>query len=185
MSATKTDEKSKTENLKKEKDKTEKDKKEKEDATKAEKKKQPTKVQLEKWTSSINSLLVDPNGVAAFRNFLVELEANGEEGEYTKYIDFYVRCEKYKVKFKELEDEAKEIFEEFLADAAHQLILLQIGADKEVATGGKSVEIGDKLEDEGLEGVTLFDEPMLKVKQKLADKLYGNFCIDLKNKLKL
>ncbi|XP_045602379.2 regulator of G-protein signaling 10 isoform X2 [Procambarus clarkii] len=175
MSATKTDEKSKTENLKKEKDKTEKDKKEKEDATKAEKNKQPTKVQLEKWTSSINSLLVDPNGVAAFRNFLVELEANGEEGEYTKYIDFYVRCEKYKVKFKELEDEAKEIFEEFLA----------IGADKEVATGGKSVEIGDKLEDEGLEGVTIFDEPMLKVKQKLADKLYGNFCIDLKNKLKL
>ncbi|XP_069184372.1 regulator of G-protein signaling 4 isoform X3 [Procambarus clarkii] len=173
MSATKTDEKSKTENLKKEKDKTEKDKKEKEDATKAEKNKQPTKVQLEKWTSSINSLLVDPNGVAAFRNFLVELEANGEEGEYTKYIDFYVRCEKYKVKFKELEDEAKEIFEEFLA----------VGADKEVGTVGKSVEIGDKLEDEGLDGVTLFDEPMLKVKQKLADGLYVNFCLNIKDKI--
>lgn len=77
------------------------------------------------------------------------------------------------------------LFVYFLQDAAHPPILLQVGADKEVGTGGKSVEIGDKLEEEGLEGVTLFDEPQKKVKQKLADGLYINFCLDIKKKLKL
>lgn len=73
----------------------------------------------------------------------------------------------------------------FLQDAAHQGIILQVGADKEVGTGGKSVDIGDKLEDEGLEGVQLFDEPQKKVKQKLADGQYINFCSHLKEKYKL
>ncbi|XP_053653995.1 regulator of G-protein signaling 10 isoform X1 [Cherax quadricarinatus] len=183
MSSTKKDEKPKPEDAKKDKDK-EKEK-EKVDKAKAEKKKVPTKVQLEKWSSSINSLLADPEGVAVFREFLVELEADGEEGEHTKYIDFYMECEEYKARFKALEDKAKEIFDEYLADAAHQLVLLQVGADKEVGTSGKSVEIGDKLEEEGLEGVTIFDEPQRKVKQKLADGLYINFCLNIKNRLKL
>ena len=73
----------------------------------------------------------------------------------------------------------------FFQEAAHLPVLLQVGADKEVGTGGKSVEIGDKLEEEGLEGVTIFDEPQKKVRQKLADGVYINFCLDLKNKLKL
>ncbi|KAK8722861.1 hypothetical protein OTU49_012091, partial [Cherax quadricarinatus] len=173
MSSTKKDEKPKPEDAKKDKDK-EKEK-EKVDKAKAEKKKVPTKVQLEKWSSSINSLLADPEGVAVFREFLVELEADGEEGEHTKYIDFYMECEEYKARFKALEDKAKEIFDEYLA----------VGADKEVGTSGKSVEIGDKLEEEGLEGVTIFDEPQRKVKQKLADGLYINFCLNIKNRLKL
>lgn len=143
---------------------------------KQEKKKAPTKQQGEKWSSSINALLADPEGVEAFRDFLVELEnESGEAGEHTKYIDFYLECEEYKARFKKLEDKAKEIFEDYLA----------VGADKEVGTGGKSVEIGDKLEDEGLEGVNLFDEPQKKVKQKLADGVYINFCLDIKKKLKL
>uniref|UniRef100_A0A0P4W0V1 RGS domain-containing protein n=1 Tax=Scylla olivacea TaxID=85551 RepID=A0A0P4W0V1_SCYOL len=149
--------------------------KEKEKA-KQEKKKVLTKPQGEKWSSSINALLADPEGVEAFRDFLVELEnESGEAGEYTRYIDFYLECEEYKARFKKLEDKAKEIFEDYLA----------VGADKEVGTGGKSVEIGDKLEDEGLEGVNLFDEPQKKVKKKLADGVYINFCLDIKKKLKL
>uniref|UniRef100_A0A0P4VVN1 RGS domain-containing protein n=1 Tax=Scylla olivacea TaxID=85551 RepID=A0A0P4VVN1_SCYOL len=159
--------------------------KEKEKA-KQEKKKVLTKPQGEKWSSSINALLADPEGVEAFRDFLVELEnESGEAGEYTRYIDFYLECEEYKARFKKLEDKAKEIFEDYLAEAAHQSVLLQVGADKEVGTGGKSVEIGDKLEDEGLEGVNLFDEPQKKVKKKLADGVYINFCLDIKKKLKL
>lgn len=70
-------------------------------------------------------------------------------------------------------------------EAAHLPVLLQVTADKEIATGGKSVKIGDKLEEEGLEGVTIFDEPQIKVKQKLADGWYIDFCLDIKNKLKL
>lgn len=143
---------------------------------KPEKKKAPTKTQGEKWSSSINALLADPEGVEAFRAFLLELEnESGEAGEHTKYIDFYLECEEYKTKFKQLEDKAKDIFEEYLA----------VGADKEVGTGGKSVEIGDKLEEEGLEGVNIFDEPQKKVKQKLAEGVYINFCLDIKKKLKL
>ncbi|XP_042230357.1 regulator of G-protein signaling 4-like isoform X3 [Homarus americanus] len=168
----------KTENTKSDGSKTEKDKNEKEKTDKAkkpEKKKLPTKVQLEKWTSSINALLSDPDGVEAFRNFLLELEADGEEGEFTKYIDFFIACEKYKARFKELEDTAKSIFEEYLA----------VGADKEVGGGSESVEIGDKLEEEGLEGVTLFDEAQQNIKKKLADGAYINFCLDIKKKLKL
>ncbi|MPC90114.1 Regulator of G-protein signaling 10 [Portunus trituberculatus] len=80
------------------------------------KKKVPTKPQGEKWSSSINALLADPEGVEAFRDFLVELEnESGEAGEYTKYIDFYLECEEYKARFKKLEDKAKEIFEDYLA----------------------------------------------------------------------
>ncbi|XP_042230355.1 regulator of G-protein signaling 4-like isoform X2 [Homarus americanus] len=178
----------KTENTKSDGSKTEKDKNEKEKTDKAkkpEKKKLPTKVQLEKWTSSINALLSDPDGVEAFRNFLLELEADGEEGEFTKYIDFFIACEKYKARFKELEDTAKSIFEEYLAEAAHRSLLLQVGADKEVGGGSESVEIGDKLEEEGLEGVTLFDEAQQNIKKKLADGAYINFCLDIKKKLKL
>lgn len=70
-------------------------------------------------------------------------------------------------------------------EAAHLPVLFQVGADKEVGTGGKSVEIGDKLEEEGLEGVNIFDEPQKKVKQKLAEGVYINFCLDIKKKLKL
>ena len=52
----------------------------------------------------------------AFRKFLIELEnESGEEGEHTKYIDFFLECQEYKAKFKRLEDKAKEIFEEYLA----------------------------------------------------------------------
>ncbi|XP_071526438.1 regulator of G-protein signaling 10-like isoform X5 [Panulirus ornatus] len=127
MSSTEKAEKPKPENSKAEKEK-----------PKPEKKKAPTKVQLEKWSSSINALLSDPDGVEAFRAFLLEMESEGEEGEFTKYIDFYLECEKYKARFKELEDTAKQIFEDYLADAAHPPILLQVGADKEVGTGGWS-----------------------------------------------
>ncbi|XP_071526436.1 regulator of G-protein signaling 4-like isoform X3 [Panulirus ornatus] len=160
MSSTEKAEKPKPENSKAEKEK-----------PKPEKKKAPTKVQLEKWSSSINALLSDPDGVEAFRAFLLEMESEGEEGEFTKYIDFYLECEKYKARFKELEDTAKQIFEDYLA----------VGADKEVGTGGKSVEIENKLE-MGLEDVTVFDEPQKKVKQKLADTQYLHFCLDMKNK---
>lgn len=60
--------------------------------------------------------LQDPEGVEAFRAFLLELEnESGEAGEHTKYIDFYLECEEYKTKFKQLEDKAKDIFEEYLA----------------------------------------------------------------------
>lgn len=61
------------------------------------------------------TLLQDPDGVAAFRAFMLELETQGEEGEHTKYLDFYFECEQYKAKFKGLEDTAKSIFEEYLA----------------------------------------------------------------------
>ncbi|XP_071526437.1 uncharacterized protein [Panulirus ornatus] len=104
MSSTEKAEKPKPENSKAEKEK-----------PKPEKKKAPTKVQLEKWSSSINALLSDPDGVEAFRAFLLEMESEGEEGEFTKYIDFYLECEKYKARFKELEDTAKQIFEDYLA----------------------------------------------------------------------
>lgn len=136
----------------------------------------PTKTQGERWTSSITALLADPEGVEAFRSFLEELEKERDEpGEYTKYIDFYIECEEYKAEFKKLEDKAKDIFETYLS----------VTAEKEVGTGGKSVAIGDKLEDEGLEGVTIFNEPQIKVKQKLTDGWYIDFCLDIKNKLKL
>ncbi|XP_063608091.1 regulator of G-protein signaling 10-like isoform X1 [Penaeus indicus] len=161
-----------------------KDDKEKDEKPKAPPKpKAPSKPQLEKWVSSINALLSDPEGLKAFRAFLKESEV--EDGELTRYIDFYEEVEGYKAEFKRLEESAKDIFETYLEDAAHQGIILQVGADKEVGTGGKSVEIGDKLEDEGLEGVLLFDEPQKKVKQKLADGQYINFCSHLKEKYKL
>lgn len=73
----------------------------------------------------------------------------------------------------------------FYQKVTHPSVSLQVTADKEVGTGGKSVAIGDKLEDEGLEGVTIFDEPQIKVKQKLTDGWYIDFCLDIKNKLKL
>ncbi|XP_068234642.1 regulator of G-protein signaling rgs-2-like isoform X6 [Palaemon carinicauda] len=136
----------------------------------------PSKEQMERWTSSISCLLKDPDGVEAFREFLKELEdESGEENEHTKYIDFYIECEEYKIEFKRLEDRAKTIYEEYLA----------IGADKEVGTGGKGVDIGDKLEEDGLEGVSLFDEPLTKVIHKLETGYYVNFCLRLKEKLKL
>ncbi|XP_063608092.1 regulator of G-protein signaling 10-like isoform X2 [Penaeus indicus] len=151
-----------------------KDDKEKDEKPKAPPKpKAPSKPQLEKWVSSINALLSDPEGLKAFRAFLKESEV--EDGELTRYIDFYEEVEGYKAEFKRLEESAKDIFETYL----------EVGADKEVGTGGKSVEIGDKLEDEGLEGVLLFDEPQKKVKQKLADGQYINFCSHLKEKYKL
>ncbi|XP_037798008.1 regulator of G-protein signaling 10-like isoform X2 [Penaeus monodon] len=151
-----------------------KDDKEKDEKPKAPPKpKAPSKPQLEKWVSSINALLCDPEGLKAFRAFLKESEV--EDGELTRYLDFYEEVESYKAEFKRLEESAKDIFETYL----------EVGADKEVGTGGKSVDIGDKLEDEGLEGVQLFDEPQKKVKQKLADGQYINFCSHLKEKYKL
>ncbi|XP_047501013.1 regulator of G-protein signaling 10-like isoform X2 [Penaeus chinensis] len=151
-----------------------KDDKEKDEKPKAPPKpKAPSKPQLEKWVSSINALLSDPEGRKAFRVFLKESEV--EDGELTRYIDFFEEVEGYKAEFKRLEEAAKDIFETYL----------EVGADKEVGTGGKSVDIGDKLEDEGLEGVQLFDEPQKKVKQKLADGQYINFCSHLKEKYKL
>ncbi|XP_068234639.1 regulator of G-protein signaling 20-like isoform X3 [Palaemon carinicauda] len=176
----------------------------------------PSKEQMERWTSSISCLLKDPDGVEAFREFLKELEdESGEENEHTKYIDFYIECEEYKIEFKRLEDRAKTIYEEYLAEAAGKPVdfrikaankkvgyirkllhlrgkeivdkanFLQIGADKEVGTGGKGVDIGDKLEEDGLEGVSLFDEPLTKVIHKLETGYYVNFCLRLKEKLKL
>ncbi|XP_064107847.1 regulator of G-protein signaling 4-like isoform X4 [Macrobrachium nipponense] len=150
--------------------------KEKEKKTENRSKSAPSKEQMEKWTSSISCLLRDHDGIEAFREFLKEMEdESGEEGEHTKYIDFYVECEEYKMEFQKLEEKAKAIYEEYLA----------IGADKEVGTGGKSVDIGDKLEAEGLEGVKLFDEPLTKVVHKLETGYYVNFCLRLKEKLKL
>ncbi|XP_064107843.1 uncharacterized protein LOC135216424 isoform X2 [Macrobrachium nipponense] len=190
--------------------------KEKEKKTENRSKSAPSKEQMEKWTSSISCLLRDHDGIEAFREFLKEMEdESGEEGEHTKYIDFYVECEEYKMEFQKLEEKAKAIYEEYLAEAAGKPVdfrikaanrkvgyirkllhlrgkeiadkanFLQIGADKEVGTGGKSVDIGDKLEAEGLEGVKLFDEPLTKVVHKLETGYYVNFCLRLKEKLKL
>ncbi|KAK3876361.1 hypothetical protein Pcinc_018843 [Petrolisthes cinctipes] len=108
------------------------------DKAKAEKK-GPTKTQLEKWTSSINGLLSDPDGIKEFRQFLANKEGNDEKGELTKYIDFYVECEEFKSNFKSLEEKAMKIFEKYLA----------VGADQELPAGDDCTEIGDKLDDEG------------------------------------
>lgn len=150
--------------------------KEKEKKTENRPKPAPTKEQMEKWTSSISCLLRDRDGIEAFRAFLKEMEdESGEEGEHTKYIDFYLECEEYKMEFQSLEEKAKTICKKYLA----------IGADREVGTGGKGVEIVDKLEAEGLKGVTLFEEPQNRVVHKLDTGYYVNFCLKLKEKLKL
>ncbi|KAK7070969.1 hypothetical protein SK128_020178 [Halocaridina rubra] len=145
---------------------------------KSERSKSPSKDQAERWTSSINALLSDLEGVEAFRSYLKDLEdESDEDGAYTKYIDFYMDCEDYKSDFKRLEDTAKRICKIYLA----------VGAEKEVGTGngGKSVILGKKLEEEGLKEKALFDEPQEKVKKKLSLELYPNFCKHLKEKLKL
>ncbi|KAK4314677.1 hypothetical protein Pmani_014060 [Petrolisthes manimaculis] len=144
------------------------------DKAKAEKK-GPTKTQLEKWTSSINGLLSDPDGIKEFRQFLENKEGDDEKGELTKYIDFYIECEEFKYNFKSLEEKAMKIFEKYLA----------VGADQELPAGDDCTEIGDKLDDEGLEGVTLFDKPQNTIRKTIADGLYVDFCLDIKNKLKI
>ncbi|XP_066951915.1 regulator of G-protein signaling 9-like isoform X2 [Macrobrachium rosenbergii] len=190
--------------------------KEKEKKTENRPKPAPTKEQMEKWTSSISCLLRDRDGIEAFRAFLKEMEdESGEEGEHTKYIDFYLECEEYKMEFQSLEEKAKTICKKYLAEAAGKPVdfrikaanrkvgylkkllhlrgkeiadkanFLQIGADREVGTGGKGVEIVDKLEAEGLKGVTLFEEPQNRVVHKLDTGYYVNFCLKLKEKLKL
>lgn len=61
---------------------------------------------------------------------------------------------------------------------AHQRIL-QVGADQELPAGDECTEIGDKLDDEGLEGVTLFDKPQGVIKKTIADGLYVEFCMEI------
>ncbi|KAG0726146.1 Regulator of G-protein signaling 10 [Chionoecetes opilio] len=62
-------------------------------------------------------------------------------------------CDEYGVKKQTVSDsrKAKDKLREY-AEAAQVPVFLQVGADKEVGTGGKGVHIGDKLEEEGLEG---------------------------------
>lgn len=135
--------------------------------------KNPTIKQLEKWLSSINALLADPEGFRYFEYFLKEAET--DEGELTRYLEFWHQCQEYKERFQSLEDSAKNIFETFL----------EVGAEKEIGTAGKGEEIGEKLEDEGLTGKALFDEAQENVLKKLADGQYANFCDHLKHKFNL
>ncbi|CAL4068559.1 unnamed protein product [Meganyctiphanes norvegica] len=139
----------------------------------SDKPKNPTKKQLEKWLSSINALLIDPEGFRYFEYFLKEAET--DDGELTRYLEFWQQCQEYKERFQSLEDTAMNIFETFL----------EVGAEKEIGTAGKGEEVGEKLEDEGLPGKSLFDDAQENVKKKLADGQYANFCDHLKEKFNL
>ncbi|RXG51271.1 Regulator of G-protein signaling 8 [Armadillidium vulgare] len=137
------------------------------------KRKTPTKLQLEKWTSSINALLADDEGVAAFEEFLEECET--EPGENKKYLDFYKDCNEFRKKMYELEAEAQRIYETYL----------EVGSELEVGTRGKGEEVGKRIEEEGFPQKNLFDVTQQKVKEILDEGLYINFCQNLVEKYKI
>jgi len=107
--------------------------------------KSPSSKQYEQWKFSLKNTLEDADGIECFYQFLIKHEQENlqKKGQYTRYLDFWKECHRFKDNpTKSLEEHKKlanDIFKQYLDSRAKNKIKLA-GDDDIVSNVRKELE---------------------------------------------
>ncbi|CAL4078767.1 unnamed protein product, partial [Meganyctiphanes norvegica] len=146
----------------------------------------PSRDQCHKWKLNMKNVLEDPNGFKSFQEYLKkhEKDCEKEEGEFTRYTDFWKECQEYKkINGSDQEQIAVEIFNKYLDYEAKKKIEIE-DSDNTIKTLRMKL-FNHKEGDPPTDLKIVFDEVEYCMIQYLdrgrgCSKAYKDFCKDLK-----
>ncbi|CAL4242797.1 unnamed protein product [Meganyctiphanes norvegica] len=151
----------------------------------------PSRDQCHKWKLNIKNVLEDPDGFKSFQEYLKkhEKDCEKEEGEFTRYTDFWKECQDYKKMDGATQEKiAVEIFNSYLDYEAIKKLEIE-ESDNTIQTLRTKLFTQNEG-DSPTNFKSVFDDAELGIIQYLdggrgCSQAYKDFCKDLKPDKKL